>query len=87
MLQVTLNTSLQLHGRTTELPWSDFNRQVTRFTRHTLQLKGFRSGMEAMIATCKQRFLVDKAVVQIDGAPGDPGVLHVDDFLNFESRL
>jgi hypothetical protein len=43
--------------------------------------------MEAMIATCKQRFLVDKAVVQIDGAPGDPGVLHVDDFLNFESRL
>ena len=37
MLQVTLNTSLKLRGRTTELPPSDFNRQVTRFTRHTLQ--------------------------------------------------
>jgi len=37
MLQVTLNTSLQLHGWTTELPSSDFNRQVIRFTRHTLQ--------------------------------------------------
>jgi len=37
MLQVTLYTSLKLHGRTTELPWSDFNRQVIRFTRHTLQ--------------------------------------------------
>ena len=37
MLQVTLNTSLQLRGRTTELPWSDFNRLVIRFTRHTLQ--------------------------------------------------
>ena len=35
MLQVTLNTSLQLHGRTTELPSSDFNRLVIRFTRHT----------------------------------------------------
>jgi hypothetical protein len=38
MLQVTLNTFLQLRGRTTELPRSDFNRQVIRFTRHTLQL-------------------------------------------------
>ena len=38
MLQVTLNTSLQLGGRTTEFPRSDFNRQVTRFTRHTLLL-------------------------------------------------
>jgi len=37
MIQVTPYTSLQLHGRTTELPWSDFNRQVIRFTRHTLQ--------------------------------------------------
>ena len=36
VLQVTLNTSLKLHGRATELPWSDFNRQVIRFTRHTL---------------------------------------------------
>ena len=38
MLQVTLYTSLQLRGRTTELPRSDFNRQVIRFTRHTLQV-------------------------------------------------
>ena len=37
MLQVTLYTSLKLRGRTTELPRSDFNRQVIRFTRHTLQ--------------------------------------------------
>ena len=36
-LQVTLCTSLKLHGRTTELPWSDFNRQVICFTRHALQ--------------------------------------------------
>ena len=40
MIQVTLYTSLQLHGRTTELPWSDFNRQVIRFTRHTLRVNG-----------------------------------------------
>ena len=39
MLQVTLNTSLKLHGRTTELPWSDFNRQVIRFTRHTIVIR------------------------------------------------
>jgi hypothetical protein len=38
MRQVTLNTSLKLRGRTTELPRSDFNRQVIRFTRHTLQV-------------------------------------------------
>jgi hypothetical protein len=38
MLQVTLYTSLKLRGRTTELPRSDFNRQVMRFTRHTLQV-------------------------------------------------
>ncbi len=37
MLQVTLNTSLKLRGRTTEFPRSDFNRQVIRFTRHTTQ--------------------------------------------------
>ena len=37
VLQVTLYTSLKLRGRTTELPRSDFNRQVIRFTRHTLQ--------------------------------------------------
>ena len=47
MLQVALCTSLKLHGRTTELPPSDFNRQVTRFTRHTLQVRnyGFGSGL------------------------------------------
>jgi hypothetical protein len=38
MLQVTLYTSLKLRGRTAELPRSDFNRQVIRFTRHTLLL-------------------------------------------------
>jgi hypothetical protein len=38
MLQVTLYTPLKLHGRTTELPSSDFNRLVIRFTRQTLQL-------------------------------------------------
>ncbi len=36
MFQVTLYTSFKLRGRTTELPWSDFNRQVIRFTRHIL---------------------------------------------------
>ena len=38
MLQVTLYTSLKLRGRTTELPRSDFNRLVIRFTRHTLRV-------------------------------------------------
>jgi hypothetical protein len=38
VLPVTLGTSLQLRGRTTEFPRSDFNRLVTRFTRHTLLL-------------------------------------------------
>ena len=52
MLQVTLNTSLQLRGRTTELPPSDFNRQVIRFTRHTLQGKGFRFSIDVMILGC-----------------------------------
>ena len=28
VFQVTLHTSLQLHGRTAELPRSDFNRQA-----------------------------------------------------------
>ena len=35
VLQVTLNTSLQLRGRTAEFPRSDFNRQALRLTRHT----------------------------------------------------
>ena len=38
VFQVTLHTSLQLHGRTAELPWSDFNRQSIRFTRHAIQV-------------------------------------------------
>ena len=42
MLQVTLYTSLKLHGRTTDFPWSDFDRQVICFTRHTLQLNVFK---------------------------------------------
>jgi len=44
VLQVTLYTSLQLRGRTTELPPSDFNRQVIRFTRHTLQVRNYEFG-------------------------------------------
>ena len=40
VLQVTLFTSLKLRGRTTELPRSDFSRQVIRFTRHTLLTNG-----------------------------------------------
>ena len=36
VLQVTLNTSLQLHGRTAEFPWPDFDWQVIRSTRHTV---------------------------------------------------
>jgi len=32
---VTPHTSFKLHGRTTEFPWSDFDRQVMRRTRHT----------------------------------------------------
>ena len=38
MLQVTPSTSLKQRGRTAELPRPDFNRQVIRFTRHTLQV-------------------------------------------------
>ena len=38
MFQVTLYTSLKLRERTTELPRSDFNRLVIRFTRHTLRV-------------------------------------------------
>ena len=51
MLQVTLNTSLKLHGRATELPWSDFNRLVIRFTRHTLLIHTFAFEIAVMIAT------------------------------------
>jgi hypothetical protein len=51
MLQVTLYTSLKLRGRTTELPPSDFNRLVTRFTRHTLQVKWFRFEIEVRITS------------------------------------
>jgi len=36
--KVTPYTSRKLRGRTAELPRSDFNRQVMRFTRHTLRL-------------------------------------------------
>jgi hypothetical protein len=32
---VTPHTSFKLHGRTAEFPWSDFDRQVMRRTRHT----------------------------------------------------
>jgi hypothetical protein len=49
MLQVTLYTSLQLHGRTTELPPSDLNRLVTRFTRHTLRVHNFQFGIVVRI--------------------------------------
>ena len=35
VLRVTPHTSLQLRGRTAELPRSDFNQQATRYTRHT----------------------------------------------------
>ena len=38
-LQVTLGTFLKLHGRTTEFPLLDFNRQVNRFTRHTRPIR------------------------------------------------
>ena len=44
--------SLQLRGRTTELPPSDFNRQGIRFTRYTLRGKGFRLGVDVMITSC-----------------------------------
>ena len=50
MLQVTLYTSLKLRGRTTELPRSDFNRQVIRFTRHTLLL---------FAETCSRKLLIN----------------------------
>jgi hypothetical protein len=36
VLQITPYTSLKLRGPTAELPRSAFNRQVIRFTRHTL---------------------------------------------------
>ena len=38
-LWVTPHTSLKLRGRTAEFPRSDFNRQVMRFTRHTVKAK------------------------------------------------
>ena len=52
MLQVTLYTSLKLHGRTTELPRSDFNRQVIRFTRHTLQVRSISDPSGLTITIC-----------------------------------
>ena len=39
VFQVTLHTSLQLRGRTAELPWSDFNRQVICHARHTVRYR------------------------------------------------
>jgi len=39
VFQVTPHTSLQLHGRTTELPGSDFNRQVICHARHTVRCR------------------------------------------------
>jgi hypothetical protein len=38
VLQVTLNTSLQLRGRTAQFPRPDFNWQVICHTRHTVRL-------------------------------------------------
>jgi hypothetical protein len=37
VFQVTPNTSLQLHGRTAELPWSDFDRRVICHARHAVR--------------------------------------------------
>jgi hypothetical protein len=54
MLQVTPYTSLQLRGRATELPRSDFNRQVTRFTRHTLLLLNSRHSLKLRITDRKR---------------------------------
>ena len=53
MLQVTLNTSLQLGGRTTEFPRSDFNRLVIRFTRHTLLLNNIWGSYQVNITSWK----------------------------------
>ena len=39
--QVTLNTSLQLRGRTAEFPRPDFNWQVMCHTRHTVRFRYF----------------------------------------------
>jgi len=36
--------SFQLHGRTAELPWSDFNRQVICHARHTVRYLSSVSG-------------------------------------------
>jgi hypothetical protein len=49
MLQVTPYTSLKLRGRTTELPRSDFNRQVIRFTRHTLRVHRYSKVVQLTI--------------------------------------
>jgi len=40
--RVTPHPSFKLHGRTAEFPWSDFNRQVMRRTRHTDIVKLFK---------------------------------------------
>ena len=40
---VTPHTSFKLHGRTAEFPWSDFDRQVMRRTRHTDVVEFFHS--------------------------------------------
>jgi len=53
MLQVTLYTSPKLRGRTTELPRSDFNRQVIRFTRHTLQVLNLTMWIRSKIIVWK----------------------------------
>ena len=47
-LWVTPHTSLKLRGRTAELPRSDFNRQVMRFTRHTV--KSLRAVAQIIVA-------------------------------------
>jgi hypothetical protein len=58
MLQVTPYTSLKLHGRTTELPWSDFNRQVIRFTRHTLLILRMDARKASNITSCTGVILI-----------------------------
>ena len=40
-LWVTPHSSFKLHGRTAEFPWSDFDRQVMRRTRHTDVVQNF----------------------------------------------
>jgi len=59
---VTPHTSFKLHGRTAEFPWSDFDRQVMRRTRHTDVLQNIQNHSVWPWPRWNSVWLGDKAV-------------------------